>query len=446
MSNQRFHAYSPTRGASQSQRGGSAHSPNRRTPGASPRYPSSVYHGSHQHPLQHLTHQSPHPLHNQDSYAGVHSNYGHGFAYGDAGAAASIGHSTLHSQDPNFQIGESASCQFAAELRRKAPPGTWALNLTSVLDDAERKTITDLLSDVKKSLSPSLKCDLNSVSHDIQSCYCQKIQSCVSYPHRLLEAIDELHDLQRRLKIELGELQASHRSLLVDQHYLNTASSDASARPISAALIATHKETVQVCEENIQGSRATNDLLLTMIEAIRNIVRDGCDFANCHEMVKALANGQGVHLYNQPTASNLALLYKLPLASVFASDLSRLMSKSSNGSAEELITMLQELHQKHLPFLADDDEMDHSCAKIVISKLIEFFSFNYSVWDAIVKFGKHRGTIPLEFSKPVPYTWHGSIDIHWNRLYLRVLLCDESNRMLLPPPVEKAIKDMDLDV
>jgi len=446
MSNQRFHGYSsPNRAASQSQRGGSAYSPSHRTPGASPRYPSSVHHGSHQLPLQHLsTHHSPHPHHNQDSYAGVHSNYGYGFAYGDAGAAASIGHSTLHSQDPNFQIGESASCQFAAELRRKAPPGTWARTLPSALDDADNKTVTDLLSCVTKSLSPSLKCDLNSVSHDIQSCYYKKIHSCD--PHELLEAIHKLVDLQRRLKIELGELQASHRSLLVDQHYLNTASSDARARPISPALIATQKETVQVCEENIQGSSATNDLLLTMIEAIGNIVRDGCDFANCHEMVKALANGQGVHLYNQPTSSNLTLLYKLPLASVFASDLSRLMSKSSNGSADELITMLQELHQKHLPFLADDDEMDHICAKIVISKLIEFFSSNNSVWEAIVQFGKHRRTIPPEFSKPVPYAWHSSIDIRWNRLYLRVLLCDESNRIILPPPVERVINDMDMDV
>jgi len=438
MSNQGFNAFSPIRGASQSQRGGSAYSPNRRTRGA---HPSSVMYGSHQHPLQHLTHQSPHPHHNQDSYAGVHSNYGHGFAYGDAGAAASIGHSTLHSQDPNFQIGGSP---FAAELRRKAPPGTWALNLPSVLDDVDNKAATDLLSDVKKSLSPSLKCELNSVSHDIQSCYCKKIHSCVSDPHALPDTIDKLDDLQCRLKIELGELQASHKSLLVDQHYLNIASSDASARPISAALIATHKGTVQVCEENIRVSSATNTLLLAMTEAIGNIVRDGCDFANCHEMVKALANDQGVHLYNQPTASNLTLLYSLPLASVFASDLNRLMSKASNGSAEELIIMLQELHQKHLPFL--EDEMDHSCAKIVISKLIDAFSSNGSVWEAIVKFGKHRGTIPLEFSKPVPYTWHGSIDIRWNRLYLRVLLCDERNRMLLPPPVEKVVNDMDLDV
>jgi len=103
-----------------------------------------------------------------------------------------------------------------------------------------------------------------------------------------------------------------------------------------------------------------------MIEALGNIVREGCDFANCHEMVKALAVGQGVHLYNQPTPSNLAVLYSLPLGLEFAKDLNKLMQKASNGSEVSLISMLQELYQNHLPF---SDEMDHSFHMTFISSM-----------------------------------------------------------------------------
>jgi len=439
MSNQRnnqAHLFSPNPGAMLSPRGGSAFSPGPRVPVAV-RYgggaPSSSVGYPHQQISQYPHHQQ-HPYPNQ----GVQSNYDpHGSVYGDAGASLA-GFTTLPShQDPNSQIGETASCPIAAELRSKAPTGSWARTLTAALDYRDSETASILVldnPDIKTSLSELLKGELTSRGQmdDVQSCYSKQIQSASSYALSLPLTISDLNGLQGRLDIELGEMQASHRSLLDDQNFLNqqhlTSSDPNAARPIPAVLIATHEETVRVCEENIIIASATNILLLAMIKALGSIVWEGCDFANCHEMVKALAVGQGLHLYNQPTPSNLAVLYSLPLGLEFAKDLNKLVQKASEDS---LISMLQELHQNHLPF---SDEMDHICAKIVISKLSEtFLSNNCCVWEAILKFGIDRGTIPRDFEKQVPYAWHHSVNLSWNRLYLRVLLCDKSNRMPLLP-------------